>query len=264
MAKKRRPLESYLDSAKQRARFMPGMKKYAKRKTLKPSEKAAITRAERKLPYTDYLIPVKGEKLRTLKRAGILYTPETTIKKGPNAGKIVRHSPINAVQFRNTAKDAAIEQVNDEQLMVKSHGRPWVYQFVDALVTPQGRAMPGPMKDAAEDAFEDPETYEIEKVLELAKRAFKNPVTKAVYLWAESGRVGDAFMTFSEFAQWADSNYRRYKNVDRWVKGIAILVGEAGEVISDAEWRSFGNKADRAAMRQERAKRRKKYRRSWK
>lgn len=255
--KSKRPVESYLDSAKNRAKFIPSLAKYKRRKTLTPAEKAAIKRAENMLPYTDYLIPVKGKKAEKLRRAGVLHTPETTIKTGPNAGKIVRHKPIAAVQLRNTGKDAAIDMVTDEAMLAKSHGRPWVYQFVEPL-TKAGIA------EAAEDAFFDPASYEIEKVIEMAQRAFANPVTKAVYLWAESGRVGDAFETLSEFVAWLEASWRRYKNVDRWMRGIAILVGDAGETISDAEWASFGTKANRARIRAERKARRKRFRKSWK
>ena len=85
---------------------------------------------------------------------------------------------------------------------------------------------------------------------ELAAQAFERIQTKRVYLWAESGRVGEGFNNLQEFIQWVVADFQKYKNVHKWVNGIAILIGEVGDKIPLEEW-------ERSEKTQTRKKRRK-------
>lgn len=249
-----RDVASYLESAKELAKFIPALKKYKKRKRLTRWEKAAISRKENIVRYTDYLIPVTKKQARELK--DILYSPQTTVKTGKNRGKIIYHHGIQAIQLRNVGKDARIIKKVDQHIFVVSNGRTWVYWRL-----PNTR--PKTIAKYGEQAFTTPEAYDIERVIELARTAFKNPETKGVYLWGESGRVGNPMPSLRQFIEWVATDYAKYTNTDRWVNGIAILVADVDERISTSEWISYGTKQEDAieyAERQERRKRRRRRR----
>lgn len=230
MSKPKRSVASYLESARELAAFVPSLKKYRRRKTLTPWEKGAITRKENIIRYTDHLIPVTKKQARELKEQ--LFQPETTIKTGKQKGKIIRHHGIQAIQLRNTGKNVLIKKVRND-IIVTSNGRTWVYWSLPS-------SNKSVIRKAGEDAFTNPDTFDIERVVELAKKAFDNPETKGVFLWAESGRVGEGTEDIESFVRWIASDYARYKNTERWVKGIAILVADVGDRISAKEWASFG------------------------
>lgn len=231
-----RDTPDYLKSARELAKFSPQLKKYARRKTLKPAEKSAIARKERLLKFTEALIPLTPRQAAKLKPH--LYQPETTTK----SGKIVRHKGFTAIQLRNTDSHAIIRSVS-RNMLVTSNGRTWVYWALDDV-------SPKEIRDAGQEALENPEAYDIEKVMELAERAFETPETKAIALWAEVGRVGETFADFGAFARWVSQSYRNYTQTDRWVRGIAILVGEEGEYIpTDLGGPSTAEKEARRAAR---------------
>jgi hypothetical protein len=245
MSKKKRqgrPIQSYLESARELSKFIPALKKYKRRKTLKPQEKAAITRKEKIVRYTDYLIPVTKKQARELKDH--LFQPETIIKTGKRRGQTQRHKGIQAIQLRNTGADTRIIS-GGKNLLIASNGWLWAYWHIPIpkknTATPSARELQL-VKQYAEDAFTNPESYEIERVIALAEKAFENPETKGVYLWGESGRVGEGFTSLKQFIRWVSSDYSKYKNTDRWVKGIVILVAEADEHIAPSQWAAFGVK----------------------
>lgn len=237
--RQRRPIQSYLESVRELSKFVPALKKYKRRKTLKPQEKSAITRKEHIIRYTDYLIPVTKKQARKLKDH--LFQPETIIKTGKRRGQVQRHKGIQAIQLRNTGSDVQIIS-GGKDLLIESNGWLWAYWRID---NPTARNV----KQAGTDAFENPEAYEIERVIALAQKAFDNPETKGVYLWAESGRVGEGFTSLKQFIRWIASDYAKYKNTDRWVKGIAILVAEADEQIPASQWAKFGAKKPKIRRR---------------
>ncbi|MDE2021213.1 MAG: hypothetical protein KGJ13_12830, partial [Patescibacteria group bacterium] len=101
MSKPKRDTISYLQGAQNLAAFVPSLKKYKRRKTLKPWEKSHIARYENWLRYTlTELKPVTKKQAKEFKNE--LYKPETQVKKGKNKGRFVRHGGIQAVRFRNT------------------------------------------------------------------------------------------------------------------------------------------------------------------
>jgi hypothetical protein len=230
MSKQKRSLESYLDSARELAAFVPALKKYKRRRTLTRWEKGAITRKENIVRYTDHLIPVTKKQARELK--DLLFQPETTVKSGPQRGRIIRHHGVQAIQLRNTGRDVTIRKVRND-IYVSSNGRTWVYWSLPSTTK-------SAVQHAGEEAFTNPDAFDIEKVVELARQAFENPTTKGVFLWAESGRVGEGTEDIETFVRWIATDYARYKNTDRWVRGIAILVADVGDRISAKEWASFG------------------------
>lgn len=183
----------------------------------------------------------------------MLFEPQTMVKSGKNKGRIVTHHGIMAVQLRNTGTHAKIARVNDI-VKVVSNGRTWALWQIE-------NTKPRTVKAAGTEAFTTPEAYDIERVIELARKAFDNPVTKGVFLWAESGRVGEGFKTLGEFVQWVGSEYTKYRNTDRWVKGIQILVADADEYITPEEWASFGTTPERRYDRKKRRRARRKQQR---
>lgn len=198
MSRRKRPTSEYLEAAKRLAMFAPGLKKYRRRKKLSPSEKGAIARKERVLRYTDHLIPVTKKMARELK--GQLFAPG-----------------VQAIQLRNTSPHAKIRRVKKD-IIVTSNGRTFLYWRLLDL-------KPKSLKKAAKEAFENIRgAFPVEQIAELAQRAFKSIKTKQVFLWAESGRVGEGFRNFDEFVQWLYESYSSYRNVERWVNGIAIQI----------------------------------------
>lgn len=198
--KQKRPVTDYLQSAKSLSKFAPALKKYSKRKTLKPQEKAAIARKEKILRYAHHLIPVSKKTARKLK--GKLFAPG-----------------IRAVQLNNTSDHAKVAVVNKE-LFVTSNGRDWLYWDVEG-------AKPADMKRAATQAFTNVrDAFPIEKIAALVHKAFRKPTTREVYLWTAQGRVGQGFESLKQFLRWFNREYHGYSQPEKWINGIAIRLGE--------------------------------------
>jgi hypothetical protein len=197
----RRTDADWVRIAIEKSKFAPGLKKYKRRKRLNNGEKSAISHKEKILRYSDHLIPVTKKQAKKLK--DLLFAPG-----------------VQAIQLRNTAPDARIVRLKKD-MVVTSNGRTFIYWRLENVKK-------GAMKKAAKKIFtEFNATFEIEHLAELAERAFKKLKPIRIYLWAEAGRVGEGFKTFDEFMQWLYEDYSQYKNVERWVNGIAIQVAQA-------------------------------------
>lgn len=197
----KRSVAEYVQIAARLSKFTPGLKKYKRRKKLNNGEKSAISHKEKILRYSDHLIPVTKRQAKKLK--GLLFAPG-----------------VQAIQLRNTAPDARIVRLKKD-MVVTSNGRTFIYWRLEDVKK-------GGMKRAAKKVFTEFEaTFEIEHLAELAQRAFKKLKPIRIYLWAEAGRVGEGFKSFDEFMQWLYEDYSQYKNVERWVNGIAIQVAGA-------------------------------------
>jgi hypothetical protein len=253
MARTRRDTAEYLSSANALASILPQFSKFKKRKTLKPWEKSWIARTENIYKFTHDLRPVTKKEAREFPE--LLYKPVTTIKKGPRAGQARHHAPIRAVQMTNVGDDFKIlGRAGPDLYVIQSNSRIWVYwRLSDTHVRT--------LREAGEEAFDDPYTYEIEAVIELAKQAFARPETKAVYLWAEQGRVGAPMPSLNQFIRWIADDYSRYENTDRWVRGICILVGDVQERISLREFASFSPRREPKPRNYSNRKRQRKRRR---
>lgn len=201
----KRPTQDYLASAKRLAKFAPSLKKYRRRKTLSPAEKAAIRRKENALRFADHLIPLNKKQYAQLRD----YTP------GPG---------IHAVQLRNTGSHTKINFVKDN-MFVTSNGRTYLYW---KLSRGDVKSKSG-MKTAAQKAFDM--QFPVEQIAELAHKAFEELEPIAVYLWAPAGRVGQGFASLRQFLTWLYENWNtgRYTNQEKWVNGIAILLHEGRE-----------------------------------
>lgn len=164
MSRRKRPTDEYLQAAKRLAQIIPSLKKYKKRKTLKPAEKSAIARREKQLRYADHLIPLSPKQYESLKHQAI----------APG---------IHALQLRNTSPDAKFRMVGRD-FIVTSNGREFLYWRLDIrrkrekrTSTEQSRINKRSaklLKTAAETAFTNlVGAFQIEHVVELAKRAFE-------------------------------------------------------------------------------------------
>lgn len=78
------------------------------------------------------------------------------------------------------------------------------------------------LKEAAAKAFSG--SFIVEQIAELAKTAFKKLKVIRIYLWSETGRVGEGFRSFDSFVQWLWESYSQYRNVEQWNNGIAIQI----------------------------------------
>lgn len=202
MSRGKRPTRDYLTAASQLTKFVPGLKRYRRRKTLLPWEKAHIARYEKKLRYAHHLIPL---------------TPAQAKRFKP----FLFGRGINAIQLSNTGdvKIKSISKINGD-MMLASNGRQWIYWRLDRDTV---RSRKG-MQQAAQDAFDM--QFPIEKIAALAEKAFEELKPYAVYLWASVGRVGEGFQTIKQFVDWLYANWNsgRYSMQERWVNGLAIRI----------------------------------------
>lgn len=204
-AKKPQPRSdrSYIESAREIQKYAPTIKKYAKLnlKTAKltPSQKAAIAHKENLLRYAHHLIPVKGKTAKELKDK--LFAPG-----------------IQAIQLDNTNDHAKIRRVNKD-IFVTNNGRMWLYWSLPAT--------PKSIKRGAERAFGNVrDAFPMEKIAALVEKAFRRSTTREVYLWAAVGRVGQGFESLKQFLRWFNRAYGGYSETHKWVRGIAIRLGE--------------------------------------
>lgn len=194
--KNKRDVASYIQSAERLAVFAPSLKKYKRRKRLNRWEKGAISRKERVLRYAHNLHPVS--KKQALKLKDKLFAPG-----------------VQAIELRNTSEHAAVHFVRDD-LFITSNGRTWLYWDLEKFTK-------SALAHAGEIAFHQVRNaFPIEKIAELAERAFKKPKTKEVYLWATSGRVGEGFEDLESFMEWLAESYGGYNEPQNWIRGLAI------------------------------------------
>lgn len=199
----------YIASAANLSALVPSMRKLAKRKRLKPTEKAAITRRERQLKGIPNIFPITAQQEKKMKGQ--------TIFKG-----------VRGIQLRGVPADAKI-RFRGKNLSVEENGRKWIYWHLSRAVVRSKRKM----KAAGGAAFA--QQFPIELVAELAAEAFKSLDVVQVNLWAHAGIVGDAHHTLEEFVQWVNEKWNagRYVRTSihggesdpgKWVNGIAILL----------------------------------------
>lgn len=203
--KSRRTTDEYLSAARNMAKLVPGLRKYKRRKTLKPQEKAAIRRAEKKLHGGFNLIPVDKRTAKELK--DLLWAPG-----------------VQAIQFKNISPDAVVRRIKKD-IYITSNGRNWIYwKLPDTSVGTMetSREELEQMSEEYPEAFR--ETFDIERLEELAARAYEDTRVKSVHLWTKQGRVGEGFRTLKQFMQWLYQEYSHYKDTERWVIGIAFTL----------------------------------------
>lgn len=211
MAKNKRPTLDYVDAARRMSRFVPGVARFKRRKTLKPWEKAMIARYEKRLRYADNLFPVNAK--QAAKFHGQLYAPG-----------------VRAIQLKNVGRDTRVKVVKDN-LIVTSNGRTYLYWRLPRKVV---RTKKG-MRAAGKTAFEL--DFPMEQVAELARVAFEELHPQAVYLWNPQGRAGAGFADLKQFLLWLNANWNsgRYSYQEKWVNGLVILLHESDEDGADDE-----------------------------
>lgn len=227
----KRTIPEYLNFAKELAKFVPGLKKYKRRKTLKPSEKSYISKMANALRFTDNLIPVTDKQYKHLKDE--LYVPHSPDRwktdKRTGEKTLIHGKPvkgIRAIRLKGMSPSTKLITVKATDLTIASNGRTWLFWKLDKLGLTERRWRKTVGK-AIETAFMSPtEAFPIEKIAKLAELAFKQITTpKAVYLWTRHGPVGQPFRDLPSFMDWLTDTYSRaYKDTDEWMNGIAILV----------------------------------------
>jgi hypothetical protein len=220
MSKQKRPVASYLKSARELDKFAPALRKYRRRHTrLTPWEKGAITRKENLLRYHThqlYVIPKKHRRILKNRQ----FAPG-----------------IPALELRNVSGDDLTHEQTiipiDEDFMLRSNGRQWVYWQLDREeISKKG------MKKAAQAAFNI--QFPLERIAELAGLAFEELKPLAIHLWVKSGRANRGFDSFKQFMFWLNNNWgvtggseiglNPAEDPREWINGIAILV-------KDPNWR---------------------------
>jgi hypothetical protein len=237
MSRAKRSTADYLASARKNSIFAPSLRKYKRRKKLKPAEKGAITRKENALKGSYNLKPLTKKQARKMR--DVLYAPG-----------------VAAIQLSNTGEEVKIHVTEDKNMFVTTNGRTWVYwhlselkrieydQLLDEGYSEEearelvGEEQQGVMVEAGKKVFTSiiREAFPVEKIIRLAEKAFKKPHVHMIGLWTNKGRVGEGFRTFDEFKQWVFADFSTYANVEKWVNGVAILIAERGERINQNVW----------------------------
>jgi len=250
MARRKRDPQTYIDSAAELSPYVPKLKRFSRRKKLKPWEKSYIARIENiiRRSYTniDDLIPITAKQAKALK--GFTFEPEIIAPTGRFAGQPKRFHMFRAMQLRNVGEDVRILRIDPDKMVVESNKRTWIYWKL-----PPGPS-PAEMEEAGEEAFDMGED-EIERIIALTAKAFRNPKAKLVYLWSQHGRVGIPMRRVQDFVRWTVQKYSEYQQTESWLNGIAILVADANETITAREIATFTPTYEE---RRERAKERKK------
>lgn len=216
--KPQRPVEQYIAAARELSPLVPKLKKYRKRKTLKPHEKGAITRKEKQLKGVTNLFPV-------------------TKKQARKIGKSKMFAPgVQAIRLRNVDPETATISINKYgDISVTQAGRKWIYWALDRETV---RSRPG-MRKAGTDAFG--KKFPIELVSDMAKIAFDKLHVQGVSLWTHGGRADAVFDDLPAFIRWVNEKWSagRYMHTNeygelqdssdpgKWVSGIAILIEDA-------------------------------------
>jgi hypothetical protein len=216
----------WIEAAKRLSKFAPSLEKYnfkiiTKGRKLNSGQKSAIAHKEKLLKYSDHLVIIpKRDRKRAIREEWDLYAPG-----------------IFAMPLRNTSEDARIIHLN-KTMTVTSNGRTWLYwklnkppkkkkDLTDTQKERQAKKVFDKVETAATKTFDDFEaTFDIEQIAKLAEKAFEEFKLIRVYLWAEIGRVGVGFKTLDEFMQWLYEDFSQYKDVERWVRGIAIKIAD--------------------------------------
>ena len=220
MARKKvkRPVESYLTTARALAKYVPSLRKYKKRKTLKLGQKSAIARRENQLKGIPLgsLYPVTKKQARKLK--GKLFLPG-----------------IRAVQLRQVPEGSKVTFRGPDIFVTEPGNQKWVYWSLDRDTVRTRRGM----RKAGADAFA--KKFPIELVADLTAKAFASMNVQQVRLWAHAGKVGDTFHDIETFIRWVNEKWSQgrymsspegtagemfYNPSDpgKWVNGIAILL----------------------------------------
>ncbi len=200
-------------SAKALSLLVPRLKKYNRRKTLKPSEKSAITRREKQLKGVTHLFPITKKQARKLK--GKTFLPG-----------------IQAIRLRGVSPNAKIKVNKTGDITIIDNGNEWIYWSLDREQVRSKRDM----KKAGRDAFR--KQFPIEIVSEMARKAFNKINVQGVSLWTHGGRSDAVFDDFRAFELWVNEKWSagRYMRTDqngelmdasdpgKWVSGIAILI----------------------------------------
>ena len=225
----KRPTSEYLEAAKRLMMFVPGLKKYKRRKTLRPQEKSVIKKYENALRYTDHLIPVTEKQYKHLRdELYIPHMPDRTVTDKITGEKIIKRGKpvhgVRAIRLKGMSPNTKLVTVTNTNITIASNGRKWLFWKLDKLGDKTWRKS---VANAAKQVFMSPqEAYPIEKIAKLAELAFKQITKpKAVYLWTRHGPVGSPFRDLNTFMDWLTETYMRaYKETDDWMNGIAILV----------------------------------------
>lgn len=124
--KKKRPTSNYLSTAKQLNKFISSLRKYSRRKTLSRWEKAAITRATKRLKHeggTANLFPLTKSQVKRIKDKSV----------------IINRGGIKAVRFRNmpdgtkiVVRKGKIELLSGDRRFINVRLQPDILVFLEA------------------------------------------------------------------------------------------------------------------------------------
>lgn len=220
--KSKRTNADYRASADELARFVPSLKFSKRKKEFTRAEKWRVSYWQKRLRYMPNLIPLTKSQMKKMKGQTI--------------------SPlVQAIQLSNVGKVEKIRFVNKEMFVGANHRTFLFWRTKD--LSEYG------MQKIAKRTFD--QQYPLEQIARLAELAFEKPTTKAIYLWSDHGNVGEPFLDIKAFVEWLLTDYSKYKNVHRWVNGIAILLHD---VLSPEESRKVLLQERREARKRKRKK----------
>ncbi|MDE2019667.1 MAG: hypothetical protein KGJ13_04980 [Patescibacteria group bacterium] len=233
--KPKRTTASYLKDAARLAPIVPKLKKFRRRKTLKPYEKAQIVRYANAIPYSANLFPVKARIAKA--KPDLLWPIYYTVKekhkgkKNVHAGEERRMHGIFAMREDNFGNPGAFHiyansgkyMEGSREFSLVSNGRKWIYWSLPKSGLKKRKLPNKQIAEYGRRAFEL-EDFPIEKLQKLAELQFRKLKTFRVALWTRHGRTRAVFDDLKQFLKWVAEEWEHYKETDEWVKGLAVWV----------------------------------------
>lgn len=170
-SKKRKKDAAYAELVKTLKSFDADYKKYARRKTFKPAERAAITRRARKISW------LKSKNFVPLTKAQARRIPKAARADNKIPGIILRSAP--GAKIKRVATDGT--------LYLEVNGRNWIYKPLPITRIIGSGDLYGEQQDALIDAFTD-----------AAREAF-DAGARQVHLWTAMGRSAEGYGDFAGF-----------------------------------------------------------------
>lgn len=207
----------YAASVKGLSSLVPALKKLKNRKHFTPQEKRRIRYREKQLRDIPDLVPVSAEQA---KRLGT----KRLFKRG-----------VRAIQLKD-AEGSKIKINKKGEISVSNPNQSWIYWPLSRDTVRSKRKM----REVGPAAFN--KQFPIEKLSDMAVKAFKKWDVKEIHLWSNRGAVGTGFEDAGSFIMWVNEKWQhgryvstvtnentgtRYENPSdpgRWVNGIAILI----------------------------------------
>lgn len=206
---KRKEIGALHRQASRLAEYVPSLKPIAKKKKWTKAETQRVRYRAKQLAHRTGLRKLTKAQAKKFKKQLI---PGT-----------------QAIQLAHISPEAKLA-ASGEDMLVTSNGNTWILWRLDRDVVRSKRKF----GKAAQEAFAA--QFPVEKLTELAGKAFKQYRVRQIHLWGPSGPVGQGFANLSGFIHYLEQHLQAGKYITSgpdhtqrtdpgdWVNGLAIMI----------------------------------------